>query len=133
MEEAEDILSEKRIIPTGSVEVTGAGRLNSEYIIHAVGPNLNDPSQLGLDRAQLLTFAINNTLDMADMLGCTSISIPAIATGSFGFPKNKCAQIMFSCVVQYLREMEEEAKIKFVRFINNDTKTVEAFVNEFDA
>ena len=44
LEEAEEILAEKRIIPTGSVEVTGAGRLNSEYIIHAVGPNLNDPS-----------------------------------------------------------------------------------------
>ena len=40
---------------------------------------------------------------------------------------------MFGCVVQYLREMEEDANIKFVRFINNDQKTVEAFVNEFDA
>jgi O-acetyl-ADP-ribose deacetylase (regulator of RNase III) len=51
---------------------------------------------LGLDRSQLLAFAINNTLKMADEeLKCSSISIPAIATGSFGFPKVKCAQIMF--------------------------------------
>lgn len=70
MEEADEIVQEKLMIPTGSVEVTSAGRLSSKLIIHAVGPNMNDPSQLGLDRTQLLTFAINNTLDMADQLGC---------------------------------------------------------------
>ena len=82
------------MIPTGSVEVTSSGRLSAKFIIHAVGPNLNDPAQLGLDRTMLLKFAINNTLDMADRLNCKSISIPAIATGSFGFPKKKCADIM---------------------------------------
>ena len=66
MEEADDIVMEKLMIPTGSVEITTAGRMSSKLVIHAVGPNLNDPSQLGLDRSQLLTFAINNTLDMAD-------------------------------------------------------------------
>lgn len=38
------------MVPTGTVEVTTGGRLDTEYIIHAVGPNLNDPSQLGLNR-----------------------------------------------------------------------------------
>ena len=76
------------MIPTGTVEVTDAGRLNSLFIIHAVGPNLNDPSQLGLDRELLLAFAVRNALKMADEeLKCLSLSIPAIATGSFGFPK----------------------------------------------
>ena len=76
------------MIPTGTVEVTGSGRLKCSHIIHAVGPNLNDPSQLGLDRAMLLAFAMNNALTIADEeLKCASISIPAIATGSFGFPK----------------------------------------------
>ena len=87
-EEADAIVQEKIMIPTGTVEVTGSGRLKCQYIIHAVGPNLNDPSQLGLDRAMLLEFAMNNALQIADEeLGCSSISIPAIATGSFGFPK----------------------------------------------
>ena len=44
LEEVEDILKEKMMVPTGTVEVTLAGRLSSKYIIHAVGPNLNDPS-----------------------------------------------------------------------------------------
>ena len=91
MDETEHIVRENIMVPTGSVEVTGSGSLQSKYIIHAVGPNLNDPSQLGLDRGQLLAFAINNTLIMAEELKCNSVSIPAIATGSFGFPKVRCA------------------------------------------
>ena len=39
----EEIIKKKIMIPTGTVEVSKAGRLNSKYIIHAVGPNLNDP------------------------------------------------------------------------------------------
>lgn len=115
------------MIPTGSVEVTTAGRLSSKLVIHAVGPNLNDPSQLGLDRTQLLTFAINNTLAMADELGCTSISIPAIATGSFGFPKTKCAEIMTACVINYIRDLGDDASLKNIRFINEDKPTVNKF------
>ena len=131
-EEAELIVSEKLMIPTGSVEVTSSGALNSKFIIHAVGPNLNDPAQLGLDRTMLLRHAINNTLDMADRLNCSSISIPAIATGSFGFPKKKCAKIMIQCVIDYLNEMGDDASLKYIRFINNDIKTVEAFAESFD-
>lgn len=101
LEEVEDIIQEKIMVPTGTVEVTLAGRMRAKYIIHAVGPNLNDPSQLGLDRSLLLKFAINNAFQMAEELECNSISIPAIATGSFGFPKKKCAQIMFDCLLNY--------------------------------
>ena len=67
-DETQLIVEENVIVPTGNVEVTSAGLLKSKYIIHAVGPNLNDPSQLGLDRGQLLAFAIKNTLIMAEQL-----------------------------------------------------------------
>ena len=136
MEETEDIIAEKIMIPTGGVEVTSAGRLDPHFIIHAVGPNMNEPSQLGLDRNGLLKYAINNSLVMAeDELQCQSISIPAIATGSFGFPKDKCAKIMFDCVFQFMKKNAEEYEnpnLKLVRFINNDEKTVEAFLDEFN-
>ena len=120
------------MIPTGTCEVTSGGALECKYIIHAVGPNMNDPSQLGLDRGELLAFAINNTLAAAEELGCRSISIPAISTGSFGFPKAKCAEIMLKCVVNFCLENNETSNLKFIRMVNNDKETVQAFVNEFD-
>jgi putative ATPase len=88
LDQTEAILKEKIMIPTGTVVVTDGGRLKSHFIIHAVGPNLNDPSQIGLDRPNLLAFAVRNALKTADEeLKCLSLSIPAISTGSFGFPK----------------------------------------------
>ena len=112
------------MIPTGTVEITNGGRLDTKYIIHAVGPNMNDPSQLGLDRGLLLAFAINNAIKAADELQCRSISIPAISTGSFGFPRAKCAEIMLKCVVDFCLNNHEESNLKFIRFVNNDKETV---------
>lgn len=130
MEEAEDIIDEIVMLPTGCVEATLAGKLPCKYIIHAVGPNMNDPSQLGIDRNQLLEYAVTNALKMADELECTSISMPAIATGSFGFPKKKCAKLMIDCVVNYVKN--ENTKLKVVKLLNHDQKTVNDFIDEFD-
>ena len=71
----------KLIVPTGSVEVTDAGKMRCRYVFHAVGPDMNANSQLGLDKDKLMEYVINNVLDQSYKLGCTSISMPAIATG----------------------------------------------------
>ena len=39
---------------------------------------------------------------------------------------------MFDCLLNYGMEKGDSAKLKYVRFINNDLKTTEVFVNEFD-
>ena len=62
---------------------------------------------MGIDKNKLLAFAINNCLEMADELEIDSLSIPAISTGSFGFDKKKCAQIMYECIVNYGMEKYE--------------------------
>lgn len=130
-EECEDIIDERVMIPTGSVEVTLAGRLHCKYIIHVVGPNMNEPSQLGIDKNQLMEYSVNNILTQAEELECKSLSIPAISTGSFGFPRKKCAQVMFKTVIDFL--CSDSAKhLKEVRFINVELKTAIEFVKEFD-
>lgn len=119
------------MIPTGCVEVTSGGNLQCKHLIHAVGPNRNCSSQSGLDYQRLLEYTLLNILDRAEQLRCQSISIPAIATGRFGFSKYECARIMHQCVIDYILEKMingDDVNLKFIRFVNNDEAITESFV-----
>jgi len=60
----------------------------------------------------------------------TSISIPAISSGIYGFPKDLCAKILFECAINYFKD-NPKSSLKEVRFVNFDDNTVEYFENEF--
>ena len=69
---------------------------------------------------------------MADELGADSIAIPAIATGSFGFPKKQCAQIMFQCIINYGMDNYDTTQIREIKLVNIDDKTCDIFADTFD-
>jgi putative ATPase len=46
----------------------------------------------------LLFSAVLNTLKTANKLECKSVSIPAISSGIFGFPKQLCAKTFFEAI-----------------------------------
>lgn len=50
--------------------------------------------------------------------------------GIFGFPKEKCAAVMFDMVQTYLQEKKDKTTLKEVRFTNFDDRTVDIFENE---
>lgn len=83
-------------IPTGSACYTGAGRLPCRYVIHAVGPVYHRST---CNEADLLKSCVLESLALANKLGSKSISIPAISSGIFGFPKPFCGYIMLDTVV----------------------------------
>ena len=87
-------------MPTGCCTVTQAGTLPCDYVIHTIGP---DYHKAGKNLAhKLLSSCIINTLEMAKLIKVDSVSIPAISTEVFGFPKNECAEIMIRRVAQWL-------------------------------
>jgi len=51
-----------------------------------------------------LGFAVRNCFIEADKLKFTSISLPAISSGIFGFPKDKVAKIMFQTALEYSKK-----------------------------
>lgn len=59
-----------------------------------------------------------------------TISIPAVSSGIFGFPKDKCAQIMTSVAALHFIENKEKTSLEEVRFTNNDMLTCNIFKNE---
>ena len=66
------------------------------------------------DEDKKLADATWNSLNIASEKGLSSIAFPAISTGIFGFPKERCAQIMLTTVVKMLRE--EETSLREVVF-----------------
>ena len=90
---------------------TSAGELPCKYIIHAVGPVWGEG-----DEDKKLADAINGSLRVASDLKLASLSLPAISTGIFGFPKERAAKIIFSAIEQYLAR-NPESSLRTVRLI----------------
>lgn len=84
-------------IHVGEAVITSGGRLKARYVIHAVGPRMGEANE-----DQKLKNSTLNSLRLADSEGLKSLAFPAISTGIFGFPIERCAQIMLDSVYNYL-------------------------------
>jgi O-acetyl-ADP-ribose deacetylase (regulator of RNase III) len=112
-------------VGTGSAAITGAGELPSHYVIHAVGPVW---SGRGDEEAKLAS-AVRSALDLADEYDLESLSMPAISSGIFGFPKPLCAQVMLRAIREWL-EAHPESALRAVNACNIDSRTAELFEEE---
>jgi len=111
-------------LEVGGVAVTTSGRLPCKHILHAVGPTWRGGNE---GEEIFLQMTVRTCLDKAEELKAASISLPAISSGIFGFPKEKCATIMFDIAVQYIKEKGSKTTLKEIRFTNFDDKTVDLF------
>jgi len=82
----------------GGAVITGAGALKARHVIHAVGPRMGEG-----DEDAKLRDATLNSIRLADQHGLASIALPAISTGVFGFPVERCAAIMLRTTIDYLK------------------------------
>ncbi len=110
-------------VPHSHPAWTLGGLLPAKYIIHAVGPVWGDG-----DEDKKLSKAVTGSLRVADDLNCASISIPAISTGIFGFPKDRAAKIIFSAIETYLSE-SKDSTIQTIRVLLFDDSTVKVFLD----
>lgn len=110
----------------GKPAVTGAGRLPCRAVIHAVGPMWGE----GDEDAKLRT-AVLGALGAAEERSFTSISLPAISTGIFGFPKDRGAQVIFQAVEDYAAA-HPASPLREIRVTILDDPTLEAFLREFN-
>ena len=90
---------------------TTGGNMPCRYVIHAVGPVWGDG-----DEDKKLADAVTGSLRVASDLGLASISLPAISTGIFGFPKERAARIIFSAIENYLTQ-NTDLPLKTARLI----------------
>ncbi|NVL89458.1 MAG: macro domain-containing protein [Desulfobacterales bacterium] len=103
----------------GGAVITTGGNLEVRHVIHAVGPRMGEGNE-----DEKLKNATLNSLKVADENKLTSITFPAISTGVFGFPKERCAEIMLRTVIDYLKG---DTRLKRVVFCLHGESSCEIF------
>ncbi len=106
----------------GSAVLTGAGNLKARHIIHAVGPVMGSA-----DEDRKLADATASALEIAKKNSIRSMAFPAISTGVFGFPKDRCARVMLLTTLAYLQSGSKIDRIIFCLF---DDETYSCFEDE---
>ncbi|MHC5135258.1 MAG: macro domain-containing protein [Planctomycetota bacterium] len=98
------------ISPTcvGAAVKTTAGNLKAKYVIHAVGPRMGE----GKEDVKLKSATLNS-LVLADRDGIKTLTFPAISTGIFGFPMDRCAEIMLQTTIDYLKGETNLERVAF--------------------
>ncbi len=112
-------------IKTGNVAITSGGRLHAKYVIHAVGPVWEEENG-----DCKLSMAFYNSLLKADEIAIKSISFPAISSGIYGFPTDRCAKIFYETVNRYFSE--KKSQIRLVRMCLYSDSDLKIFEKIFD-
>ena len=103
---------------------TSGGLLPAKYVIHAVGPVWGDG-----DEDNKLESAVTGSLRVADEIKCSSIALPAISTGIYGFPKERAAEIIFSAIEEYF--VDHSSGLKIIKLLLFDQPTVDVFLESW--
>lgn len=125
-EESDRWVREHGPVRTGTAAITSAGTLPCRYVIHTVGPVWRGGGQ-GEDA--LLASAVRSALDLAARHQLRSVSLPAISSGIFGFPKSRCATIILQEVYEHLSG-RPDSTLHEVNLCNIDSETSQIFVEE---
>jgi len=107
-------------VKVGGAVITTGGNLKAKYVIHAVGPRMGE----GNEDAKLKNATINS-LKLMDINELKTIAFPAISTGIFGYPIEKCARIMIKTSEQYLKGDTQIEEIIFCLFSKKDYEIFE--------
>ncbi len=89
-EESRAWVAEHGPVGPGEAAVTAAGAMPASDVVHVVGP-IYTP---GGDNEELLRQAVTAALDTAASLGASSVALPAISAGIYGYPVDEATAII---------------------------------------
>lgn len=98
--------------PTGQAKITSAFNLPSKYVIHTVGPIIENEKPTE-EQQQLLSSSYLNSLKVAANQNLKTVAFPCISTGIFHFPNYLAAQIAVKTVKDFLNENTTIEKVIF--------------------
>jgi O-acetyl-ADP-ribose deacetylase (regulator of RNase III) len=99
----------------GGAVITTGGNLKAKHVIHAVGPRMGEGEEdLKLKNATL------NSLKLIDQHKLKTLAFPAISTGIFGYPIERCSKIMINTSKEYLSGNTQIEEVIFCLYTTSD-------------
>ena len=114
--------------PTGNAVATGAGKLPTQYVFHAVGPVYRDGAH---GEAELLASCYRKCLALAEERRVETVSFPAISTGVYGYPLREATEIAVREVLAHLAR--GECTVQEVIFVPFGREAYEIYVETLKA
>jgi putative ATPase len=108
-------------VGAGSAAVTAAGDMPASDVVHVVGP-VYAP---GGDNEEKLRLAVTAALDTARHLGASSVALPAISAGIYGYPTDEATAVITSEVAAWL--VANPGVLTEVRLVAFGAETAEGF------
>lgn len=105
----------------GVAAVTSGGEIPARWVVHVAGPVHEEGSD---ENEPLLRTAVGAALDAAADVGASSIAVPAISAGVYGYPQHEATAIIADECVRWLAE---HAGIDEVRLVGFDRATADDF------
>lgn len=95
---------------TGSAKITRGYHLPAKYVLHTVGPIVQQ-EQVTLEQQQQLASCYTSCLDLAALIpDIHSIAFCGISTGLFGYPKKMAAEVAVHAVCQWISKHPNRMK-----------------------
>lgn len=104
--------------PRGQVKVTPAYNLPSKFILHTVGPVVQN--KVTEEDRKMLASCYRSCLAAAEAQKMASIAFCCISTGVFSFPKEEACRIALRTVVDYFNGEAPSLKVVFCVYADED-------------
>ena len=121
------IKAQGRKEPMGKAKITKAYNLPSDYVIHTVGPFIDQRGVSPL-KEKLLASSYRACLALADEYQQETIAFCCISTGEFNFPQQQAAEIAIQTVKAYLSDTQSTLNIIFNVFKDVDFQIYQALL-----
>ncbi len=106
--------------PTGQAKITPGFNLPAKYVLHTVGPIIDDA--VTPEAEELLASCYRSCLELAEQQNLHSIAFCCISTGVFCFPPDLAAEIAIRTVKECLQKETCIQRVIFNVFKDSDLK-----------
>jgi O-acetyl-ADP-ribose deacetylase (regulator of RNase III) len=107
--------------PPGEARITGGHRLRARFVIHTVGPVWRGGTA---GEPATLASCYRASLALAEAAGVSSIAIPAISTGIYGYPSALAAAIAVREIAAWLDAHERPETVILSAFSTETAATL---------